>query len=222
MPICSCRIKASIVKVNIYCRKLISFHFIALVYLVAPHAQDLPEELVIHDDGASRTFEFPEVRQASGDHVVLYEKGVRRTEASRRLLTRRVHVHLSANVDPQALAREFGATSGDELSYAPGHFIFKTASPRESWRLAETLRQKEGVISADPILARKRSLRFVPDDPLFGYQWHLLNDGQNGATPGTDINVTRVWDTYRGREVYLRRTEIAFPFPASAVLWFAQ
>ncbi|MFN3293696.1 MAG: S8 family serine peptidase [Gemmobacter sp.] len=42
---------------------------------------------------------------------------------------------------------------------------------------------------------------FAPADPLFGNQWHLLNTGQNGAVPGVDINVTRVWDEFTGRGV---------------------
>lgn len=32
------------------------------------------------------------------------------------------------------------------------------------------------------------------EDPLFSYQWHLLNTGQNGATSGEDIKVKGVWD----------------------------
>ena len=30
-------------------------------------------------------------------------------------------------------------------------------------------------------------------DPLFGRQWHLLNTGQRGGTPGADANVTPAW-----------------------------
>eukprot|EP00003_Mantamonas_plastica_P033813 TRINITY_DN9938_c0_g1_i4.p1 TRINITY_DN9938_c0_g1~~TRINITY_DN9938_c0_g1_i4.p1 ORF type:complete len:811 (+),score=225.05 TRINITY_DN9938_c0_g1_i4:292-2724(+) len=34
----------------------------------------------------------------------------------------------------------------------------------------------------------------VPSDPYFGNQWHLRNIGQNGATPGIDVNVYPVWE----------------------------
>lgn len=37
-----------------------------------------------------------------------------------------------------------------------------------------------------------------PNDPLFPEQWHLKNTGQNGGTPGIDVNVTGVWSNYRG------------------------
>jgi len=40
--------------------------------------------------------------------------------------------------------------------------------------------------------------RSVPNDPLFPDQWHLLNYGQTGGTPGADANVTPVWDQFQG------------------------
>jgi Ca2+-binding RTX toxin-like protein/subtilisin-like proprotein convertase family protein len=33
----------------------------------------------------------------------------------------------------------------------------------------------------------------MPNDPLFGSQWNLLNTGQNGGLAGVDINVTSAW-----------------------------
>ncbi|HYH19068.1 MAG TPA: S8 family serine peptidase [Azospirillum sp.] len=41
----------------------------------------------------------------------------------------------------------------------------------------------------------------LPNDPLFQYQWHLLNTGQFGGRPGVDANVVPVWDDYTGRGV---------------------
>ncbi|MBN4046544.1 S8 family serine peptidase, partial [bacterium AH-315-P15] len=41
----------------------------------------------------------------------------------------------------------------------------------------------------------------IPTDTLFGGQWHLLNTGQSGGTPGVDINVVDVWDDYTGAGV---------------------
>ncbi|MEM6673560.1 MAG: S8 family peptidase [Planctomycetota bacterium] len=32
------------------------------------------------------------------------------------------------------------------------------------------------------------------NDPIFGRQWHLLNTGQDGGTPGEDANVLPVWN----------------------------
>ncbi|MGH6781942.1 MAG: S8 family peptidase, partial [Sphingomonadaceae bacterium] len=39
---------------------------------------------------------------------------------------------------------------------------------------------------------------YMPADSLVSSQWHLVNTGQNGGTPGIDINVTKVWDDYHG------------------------
>ena len=52
-----------------------------------------------------------------------------------------------------------------------------------------------GVASFGPITA------FTPSDPRFGSQWHLLNTGASGGTPGIDINITDVWNDYTGSGV---------------------
>lgn len=38
------------------------------------------------------------------------------------------------------------------------------------------------------------SQRSVPNDPLFGEQWHLQNTGQQSGLPGADIQATDAWD----------------------------
>ena len=43
-----------------------------------------------------------------------------------------------------------------------------------------------------------RTVHFVPTEPFFPNQWHLLNLGQTGGPAGIDINVTSVWDDYDG------------------------
>ena len=43
----------------------------------------------------------------------------------------------------------------------------------------------------------------IPTDTLFNQQWHLRNTGQNGGTPGVDINVTTVWDEFTGAGVHV-------------------
>ncbi len=43
---------------------------------------------------------------------------------------------------------------------------------------------------------------FIPSDPLFSLQWHLLNRGNTpGSVAGYDINVVSVWPDYTGRGV---------------------
>ncbi|MBL8821153.1 MAG: tandem-95 repeat protein [Planctomycetia bacterium] len=54
-----------------------------------------------------------------------------------------------------------------------------------------------------PLLAHEYQPRFIPNDPLFNSQWHLLNTGQGGGQPGIDMNVVNVWDTYQGQNVQI-------------------
>ncbi|EKO39845.1 MAG: regulatory P domain of subtilisin-like proprotein convertase [Solidesulfovibrio magneticus str. Maddingley MBC34] len=41
----------------------------------------------------------------------------------------------------------------------------------------------------------------IINDPLFSQQWYLLNTGQNGGTPGVDLNVLPVWNDYTGKGI---------------------
>lgn len=142
-------------------------------------------------------------RQATGDEVelVLYEKGVRRTAFNRRILTCRVLVELSPGTDPEALAATAGATAHGAVPNAPGHFFFESSETGGALRVAEALRTQPGVLSAEPQLAKQQAKRFVPNDPLFANQWHLRNFGQGGGTSGVDVNVSGVWDAFRGTGV---------------------
>jgi subtilisin-like proprotein convertase family protein len=140
--------------------------------------------------------------QAVGDtdvrELVLYPKDAPRTEWTRRVLTREVLVRLAPGTDAAALARSVGAVAGQEISYAPRHYIFRVTQPGGALQVAAQLAGRPGVEHVEPVLKRKLAKRFVPNDPLFSQQWTLLNTGQNGATAGADINVTNVWNTYRG------------------------
>ena len=51
--------------------------------------------------------------------------------------------------------------------------------------------------------SREIELYSIPTDTLFNQQWHLQNTGQNGGTPGVDINVTKVWDEFTGVGVHV-------------------
>ncbi|HPF98514.1 MAG TPA: S8 family serine peptidase [Kiritimatiellia bacterium] len=134
--------------------------------------------------------------------LVLYEPGVPRTIYTRRILTRGVLVRLDAGANLADVEEESGAVG----RWAPGGggwLIFDAADAGGALILADTLRGVKGVASADPLLARQHEKRYTPNDTLFSDQWHLVNTGQIGGTPGIDVNVTNVWDTYRGSGVYI-------------------
>lgn len=50
--------------------------------------------------------------------------------------------------------------------------------------------------------------QYLPSDPLFPVQWHLLNTGNTfGSIAGFDINVVRVWPDYTGQGVLVTALE---------------
>lgn len=144
---------------------------------------------------AIRTLEGRSGRQ---HHLVLYEKGAARNPASRRLLTDYIVARLDAGIAPATVAAAAGVTYTGKSADARGIFLFETTEPGDSLIATLRLRQTAGVLSADPMLARQQSKKWVPNDPYFNQQWHLRNTGQNGGTAGIEVNLLTVWDTLRG------------------------
>ena len=97
-----------------------------------------------------------------------------------------------------ALEKEYGLGRIKTFPFAPGTYLYSADAALESVSLANQLVETESVIFAYPNWLRKRSLRAVPDDPLFPDQWHLENTGLKQGTAGEDVNILSVWDTYRG------------------------
>lgn len=145
------------------------------------------------------------LRESNGDafDFVLYEKGVAHNAATRRILTKRVLVRFNAQTASSAIADDVHAGSIRSFDYAPGFYIFEASGAREALAMTLTLRSMPGIISADPLLGRKFEKKILPNDPLFSSQWFLLNTGQSGGKPGIDLNVTGVWEKFRGRGVNL-------------------
>jgi hypothetical protein len=161
----------------------------------------------IRDGGMKRTFVVEEIpagvaaaqeEPSAEPELVLYEQGVKKTEYTKRTVTRQILVELKPGTDPAALAKKYGTTLAGSPSYAPGFHILETSTAFDALTLAETLRNDPNVLSADPLLTRKMQKKSIPNDPLFTNQWHLLNTGQNGGTAGVDVNVTNVWESYQG------------------------
>jgi subtilisin family serine protease len=71
------------------------------------------------------------------------------------------------------------------------------------WRFHETrglsFEQTLRILRSDPAVewAEPNFPRYpqrLPNDPFFSSQWHLLNTGQDGGTPGADIQADSAWD----------------------------
>ena len=138
----------------------------------------------------------------------LYEKGKPREKRYERWLVRKIYAKLAPEAEAAAVAQAAGASSFETPQFAPGSVVLTFAQAGDSLKNLEAVRQLPGVVSADPLMARQKSKRLVPDDPEFSYsasnpqyQWHLNNTGQNGSLIGLDANVVEVWDTLRGSGV---------------------
>ncbi|MFT7173575.1 MAG: subtilisin-like proprotein convertase family protein [Paracoccaceae bacterium] len=163
----------------------------------------------IPDQGtATKTRSFAQalaVQSKNRFDLVIYPKGQKRSKANRRVLTRRILVEREAAAAPDAIAASSGARSSNIPEFAPNYLILEFANSGDSLTRLGKVRETAGVLSAQPLLAKSRKKRFVPNDPRYAhsgsnprYQWHLDNTGQNGATAGIDVNITTVWDTYQG------------------------
>lgn len=152
-----------------------------------------------------------EVRKHTGAPValVLYERGVPRNEFTRRILTPQVLAQLAQRANHLQVAQHAASvlnppdqTTVDVVPTPfPGWVLFRTSDPDGALELAEQLRRFPEVLWAEAQLAHRQEAKFTPNDPLFPQQWHLLNTGQNGGTPGCDLNVAQVWDAWRGSGV---------------------
>jgi hypothetical protein len=91
--------------------------------------------------------------------LVLYEKGKPRSEATRRVETRKVLVKVAEGFDADVAAVKFGAASVERPSYAPGHVIFTFKEPGESLTKADEIKKHAGVLSAGPMLAKQQRRR---------------------------------------------------------------
>ncbi|MDA1277201.1 MAG: S8 family peptidase [Verrucomicrobia bacterium] len=189
-------------------------------------AQTQPQIVVIAEGGYPRTFEVVEedwdisssanekriegfdsdlhgspVVRRTQRRVVLYEVSAERTPFTRRILTNRVLVQLANPAVIQQLAPANSGVRIESVEYVPGFYTLSTSEPIEALRFALRLRGTADVLSAEPLLGRQTARKFLPNDPLFFNAWHLLNWGQLGGVRRVDLNLTNVWDRYRGNGV---------------------
>ena len=74
-----------------------------------------------------------------------------------------------------------------------------------------TQMQEEGLIEAFyPLIPLKNQRAFTPNDTHWDDHWHMDNTGQFGGTAGVHLNLTGVWDNYRGNGVTISVNDDAF------------
>jgi subtilisin family serine protease len=107
-------------------------------------------------------------------------------------------VSFSKSQSTSKLATSLGASSVTKSPYLTNGYIVKFSGKVNVTTTAEKLSKLSNFQYVHPNLPTKMTKYAVPNDTLFGNQWHLLNSGQGGGLAGIDANVTDVWDNFTG------------------------
>ncbi len=158
--------------------------------------------------------------------AILYEPTAhKRAPEQVKILTNQLTVKLKPGIDIAELVRALNLAIVEKISYSPNTYILEAkrsglcealdvANIIQSWGVAEF---------ATPLVRKQQQRRLIPNDPLFGRQWHLRNTGSNpgvtGLVAGNDVNVVTAWDSYQGSGINIAIVddglEVAHPDLAS-------
>lgn len=96
----------------------------------------------------------------------------------------------------KSVEREHGLRAIWQFPEMPGGVVFQVTSDAKEnpMKIANRLHHSRACRTAEPCLVEAKAARAVPSDPSFRRQWHLLNTGQGGGTPGADCNAPAAWD----------------------------
>jgi hypothetical protein len=126
---------------------------------------------------------------------------VRRPNGRYGIVTRRLNVQLSENIDADEAERilaERGLELRNRLRFAPNLFEVDTTTHSDALAASVDLAGDDRFTLAEPSLVEHVPVRLLPPDPRFGEQWQWNNTGQAGGTPGADVRTVRAWDHSRG------------------------
>lgn len=161
------------------------------VFLEIPAEKDL----LFHETRLMRFDQFTGLRS----YPVFYPGY--RDSRTRMALTGEIIVHFKpgwAIEQIDSWADRYGLVRLKTFSFSPSTFLFQAGEGFRSLRVANEIYLSGEVVYAYPNWLHTRVPRATPNDPLFSSQWHLQNTGQGGGTPGEDVNIVAVWDTYLG------------------------
>jgi len=104
------------------------------------------------------------------------------------------------DVSIKTLAAKVGAQVVMEDPFNRGTFLLRlNAAAGDSVRTANALHEGGAVEYAHPDFIKPVFDRqVIPNDRLFGNQWHLNNTGQGGGTAGADIRASFAWQVNQG------------------------
>jgi len=119
-------------------------------------------------------------------------------------LTNRLSAKLLLGDDVDSFTAKNALRIVEQVTFSDNTYIFETIDQTlfAALEAANALFELREVDWATPLIVRERQKKLIPNDTLFGNQWHLHNTAQPaagfGAIAGNDINVTGAWDTVNG------------------------
>lgn len=134
---------------------------------------------------------------------VIYPEGHADEIPFRQILYKRIHLQTNDREKTIALLKTQGLKLISEPDYSPGSLIIEPmqGGPEAALKALEKLSGDPSIRSMGPLLLRQRQKHFTPNDALFSSQWHLKNTGQGGGKLGADMNISSVWDAYKGQGI---------------------
>jgi subtilisin family serine protease len=114
----------------------------------------------------------------------------------RQFLNDEIVICLKGDFDPIP----FGLHVIDTLDAKRGIHVLKLTEPKKlnPYKLCLAISHRPEVAWVEPNMAQEARQFAIPNDTLFGDQWHLRNTGQNGAFSGADVNAANAWDGSQG------------------------
>jgi len=97
--------------------------------------------------------------------------------------------------------KEEGVTIVSQDPFVENQFLLKVtdASPLDALDMANLYHESDLTDFSHPNFVRVVDFRqFIPNDPLFGNQWHHRNTGQAGGTPDADVDTPEAWTFTQG------------------------
>ncbi|MEZ6122842.1 MAG: S8 family serine peptidase [Planctomycetaceae bacterium] len=110
-------------------------------------------------------------------------------------------VHFNQAQNTAQLKQATGALSVTASTFVSNAYLFELPQGMTIADAANTFSSLAAFDYLHPNVSQQFSTRSIPNDPLFGDQWHLLNSGQGGGRVGADANIQTVWDNYTGQGV---------------------
>ncbi|MEG4321911.1 S8 family serine peptidase, partial [Microcoleus sp. Aus8_D3] len=112
-------------------------------------------------------------------------------------------VGVTSGKSPEDFANLFEAKNLGATGHIPNTYTWELPANVTPAQVQSRLDNLNGVEFAYPLVAIELKPQSIPNDTLFQQQWTLQNTGQSGGTPGADANVTKAWDTAKGKGVVI-------------------